>query len=415
MMQEDESHGSRAPASAGSPPRRPAFDPARDIGVTRDVGNSISNSNNELRDQTTGARIPPPPITTIYRDPPLGDTLAMTSTNHSLDPAAPAPTNTLVIAGNSSADPNGIGHGNGNGNVAGNGNGDMAQDGGSEADGRGGDEDALYESSDTDTSFVLTSAELWSGNFGIGEEEEPVTVCRWQMDDAGGAECRRDLGSVDRLVTHLNDEHLGSRRSKYTCEWTDCPRKGANQTSRFALVAHMRSHTGEKPFFCKLPECDRSFTRSDALAKHMRTNHDMDPLKGPGEPGSEPGPPAGSAAFIQQEREARQRVRHGLTLAQLFGLAKRPQARGVVDDDADVLLDDDEEDDLLNQETSTRGRAKILKRRLKWSQDRTKDLERQLAAANRILLDERLRKETLIDEAVRQAGLDADADGFLIV
>ena len=41
----------------------------------------------------------------------------------------------------------------------------------------------------------------------------------------------------------------------------------------------MRSHTKEKPFFCVLPECDRSFTRSDALAKHMRTVHETEALR----------------------------------------------------------------------------------------------------------------------------------------
>ncbi|KAL9709079.1 hypothetical protein Ac2012v2_007892 [Leucoagaricus gongylophorus] len=36
-------------------------------------------------------------------------------------------------------------------------------------------------------------------------------------------------------------------------------------------------HTGEKPFTCSKPECDKSFTRSDALAKHMRLQHNVDP------------------------------------------------------------------------------------------------------------------------------------------
>ena len=93
-------------------------------------------------------------------------------------------------------------------------------------------------------------------------------------------------------------------KSNYTCEWASCSRRGLPQTSRFALISHIRSHTGEKPFICTRPglfrsstlfikgrsrstdciscpifptECDKSFTRSDALAKHMRLQHNISP------------------------------------------------------------------------------------------------------------------------------------------
>lgn len=103
--------------------------------------------------------------------------------------------------------------------------------------------------------------------------QEQVTMCKWDGCDAG------DLGDMDKLVDHLHDDHIGTRQKKYSCEWSDCTRKGIPHASGYALRAHMRSHTREKPFYCTLPECDRSFTRSDALAKHMRTVHETEALR----------------------------------------------------------------------------------------------------------------------------------------
>ncbi|KAF2668078.1 hypothetical protein BT63DRAFT_308838 [Microthyrium microscopicum] len=103
--------------------------------------------------------------------------------------------------------------------------------------------------------------------------KEQISHCRWEGCEAG------DQGNMDLLVKHLHDEHIHARQKKYSCEWIDCPRKGIAHASGYALRAHMRSHTREKPFYCTLPECDRSFTRSDALAKHMRTVHETEALR----------------------------------------------------------------------------------------------------------------------------------------
>lgn len=78
------------------------------------------------------------------------------------------------------------------------------------------------------------------------DHAEQVTVCRWD-----GCDC--DLGDMDALVKHIHDLHIGSRRAKYACEWDDCTRKGMAHASGYALRAHMRSHTKEKPFYCTLP------------------------------------------------------------------------------------------------------------------------------------------------------------------
>jgi hypothetical protein len=79
------------------------------------------------------------------------------------------------------------------------------------------------------------------------ETHEQVTVCSWTGCDAG------DLGNMDALVEHIHNEHIETRQKKYTCEWSDCLRRSMPHASGYALKAHMRSHTREKPFYCALP------------------------------------------------------------------------------------------------------------------------------------------------------------------
>ena len=76
---------------------------------------------------------------------------------------------------------------------------------------------------------------------------DQVTSCQWDGCTIG------ELGDADSLIRHVQNEHISPKRAKYTCEWGDCARKGINHPSGYALKAHMRSHTKEKPFFCALP------------------------------------------------------------------------------------------------------------------------------------------------------------------
>ncbi|KAL8675708.1 MAG: hypothetical protein Q9186_007663 [Xanthomendoza sp. 1 TL-2023] len=87
----------------------------------------------------------------------------------------------------------------------------------------------------SDTSGSVPASELGSLD---DDHHEQISICRWEGCPAG------DLSNMDELVKHIHDDHVGQRQKKSS-----------------------------------ISECDRSFTRSDALAKHNRTVHETDILK----------------------------------------------------------------------------------------------------------------------------------------
>ncbi|KAH6853882.1 hypothetical protein B0I37DRAFT_349280 [Chaetomium sp. MPI-CAGE-AT-0009] len=219
--------------------------------------------------------------------------------------------------------------------------------------------------------------------------QEQITVCAWEGCRTG------DMGNMDKLVEHIHNDHIESRQKKYTCEWVGCSRKSMPHASGYALKAHMRSHTREKPFYCYLPECDRAFTRSDALAKHMRTVHETEALRP-----SDPVPKSMQAATGKSKN--------------LKIIIKTPQSHAAGHDDAvdDGSAGDESSSDMFTPLTEEQGFAadeikmplerlmKLCRLQVKWAEEEGEQLRAECKQWEELYKQEWVEKEVLLDQVV---------------
>ena len=100
-----------------------------------------------------------------------------------------------------------------------------------------------------------------------------VSQCRRNREGKGGGHLPEYLGrSVNPIPTRGSDytHHIPTSPSQIFIPSVGCVSSYTILTFPLFFQAHLRTHTGERPYICDYPNCTRAFTQSGQLKTHQR-------------------------------------------------------------------------------------------------------------------------------------------------